>query len=505
MVSLDGIIEQIFRSYAFNVASNSTEERYLLVSKGNIDLSIGYSIGSETVSKRDLMQFLVLAGNDDADRKIFITTAGIPSEVRKFADEEDVQCWNKERFEREIGRAILAVIEEEKTQHRALFDDYLTSGEQGAPGVEQRTTAQEEEALESAEATEATEAAEAAVSGAEQAGGAATIAKPSVETTVSKPAVGAKTTSEPQSAQQEQPPAQESRSAGAQRILDALGPHDEPPLRKGVEVDHHTDALILGADSVKRPETVERAKVATTTEPEAESTPFALPLGPKPSDAADVTEKQSEEARHSKPPTPIIGHDEEEREAPHAATAPQLKPEEMPNTVLEPRVGSDEANRIAKKIVDVVRADLELIPYYVFDYNCEVPNEQGEMERHAGTVGVNGLTLDAEKWPQEFTTIEHVEEKSRKIIPQHSSDEAMQTAREAIIQANTKVVERKMERDSATIIEKKEMKPRAEAMDIALRSVLYNPVWCVEGSNGIMIISAANGHVVREDLFKSAE
>ena len=35
--------------------------------------------------------------------------------------------------------------------------------------------------------------------------------------------------------------------------------------------------------------------------------------------------------------------------------------------------------------------------------------------------------------------------------------------------------------------------------------LVYLPVWCIEGRNGVMIIDAASGNILKEETFKSRE
>ena len=46
------------------------------------------------------------------------------------------------------------------------------------------------------------------------------------------------------------------------------------------------------------------------------------------------------------------------------------------------------------------------------------------------------------------------------------------------------------------------MSPKEDAIEINRRGLIYLPVWCVEGSNGVMIINATTGKVVKEDTYR---
>ena len=48
------------------------------------------------------------------------------------------------------------------------------------------------------------------------------------------------------------------------------------------------------------------------------------------------------------------------------------------------------------------------------------------------------------------------------------------------------------------------MKPKFEAIDMNTKGIHYLPVWCIEGSNGLMIIDASSGKIIKEDIFRSS-
>jgi len=39
-------------------------------------------------------------------------------------------------------------------------------------------------------------------------------------------------------------------------------------------------------------------------------------------------------------------------------------------------------------------------------------------------------------------------------------------------------------------------------IDIQDKGIVYLPVWCAEGSKGVMLVDATTGNVIREDPFK---
>jgi hypothetical protein len=177
-------------------------------------------------------------------------------------------------------------------------------------------------------------------------------------------------------------------------------------------------------------------------------------------------------------------------------------PEDLGETIITPTISMTEVSEISKKIVQGFRFDLELIPYYLFDYSCEIIVEGlDETAQSLGTVAVNGLTNNVEQWDFEIETVNNIEGSHTKLEPRIDIKKALQSARESAIAWNTKEIQTQDDRGSVTIYEKKKMRPNEDAIVIKKRGLVYLPVWCVEGSNGVMIINATSGKVIKEDLY----
>ncbi|UCG70425.1 MAG: hypothetical protein JSV09_05265, partial [Thermoplasmata archaeon] len=146
------------------------------------------------------------------------------------------------------------------------------------------------------------------------------------------------------------------------------------------------------------------------------------------------------------------------------------------------------------------------IPYYVFDYSCELLVEgKTTPQINSGILAVNGLTNNAENWDFEFDTVEDMETSHTKLEPKFDEDRAFETARESAITLNTREIQTVDDRGAVTIYEKKKVRPKEGAIDIVRRGLIYLPVWCVEGSNGVMIINATTGKVIKEDIYREGD
>lgn len=180
--------------------------------------------------------------------------------------------------------------------------------------------------------------------------------------------------------------------------------------------------------------------------------------------------------------------------------------EEVKEVIMKPNITMSEVGEISKKIVQGFRFDLELIPYYVFDYTCELIVEgKTTPQINQGTLAVNGLTNNVETWNFDFETVIDVETTHTKLEPRFDEGKAFDTAKESAITLNTREIQTVDDRGAVTIYEKKKVRPKEGAIDIRKRGLIYLPVWCVEGSNGVMIINATTGKVIKEDIYRESD
>jgi hypothetical protein len=183
-----------------------------------------------------------------------------------------------------------------------------------------------------------------------------------------------------------------------------------------------------------------------------------------------------------------------------------LGEDEPGELIMKPRMTINEVSEISKKIVQGFRFDLELIPYYVFEYFCELCVEgQPTPQTSSGIIAVNGLTNSAESWDFPFETVMDLETTHTKLEPKVDENRAFVTAKETSIALNTREIQTVDDRGAVTIYEKKKVSPKEGAIDINRRGLIYLPVWCVEGSNGVMIINATTGKVVKEDIYREGD
>ena len=170
--------------------------------------------------------------------------------------------------------------------------------------------------------------------------------------------------------------------------------------------------------------------------------------------------------------------------------------------VVKPKIGISGAKAIGKKLGEPSVA-LELIPYYVYNYSCEVLVEGSlDTKMNKGIIAVNGITKEAEEWSMDIET-GTPDSGYAKLPVRINEKKSWEIAYQRIIELNTKVVEVMDERDVAVVFEKRKIKPKEDAVTIDLSGLYYFPVWNIKGKTGIMIINAVTSEVIKEEIYKN--
>jgi hypothetical protein len=405
VVNFNSLIIKIFKSHGFEINSSSDYSKYILASKDNINLSVGYSDIDEEISVTKVRNFFRAAKKDNADRVIYIIpNQKYSSSIDKFASDRKIQLWDRERLEHELGRAILERIDLTSTEE-AVEDEFLEL-----------------------------------------------ISSDKLARTETKIPEDSETT---------------------EIILDAVpepdtGTTETVPIM--VPFFQSSDESEPSSSSGSPETTTEAADVLsslenTTHEFESES---------------DVVDASDLDIEPSKKPLPeqVSGF-----------------------KIVKPAVSKDKAASMANKIVRGFRFNLELIPYYLFSYTCTFETDSMEDSINEGLIGINGLTSNIETWTKNFETTSYLDEEHTKLEVKFPYEKAVELVRNAVVELNTRLIETRDESESTVIFERKKLKPKSDAIEILNDGLYYLPVWCIEGSNGLMIIDASSGKIIKEDFF----
>lgn len=166
---------------------------------------------------------------------------------------------------------------------------------------------------------------------------------------------------------------------------------------------------------------------------------------------------------------------------------------------LKANIKKKDAEKIAEKIMHK-HLILELFPYYIFEYKCEILIEgKIDMKKLEGMIGVNAITKDVIEW-EETEEGSNYEVAPIKHRTKFDMKKAMLISRAYIVKSNTKEITMKVEKQGNVLYEKKRIEPNTETIEMINKGIYYLPIWHVEGTNGIMKINAVNGEVVKEEI-----
>jgi hypothetical protein len=179
---------------------------------------------------------------------------------------------------------------------------------------------------------------------------------------------------------------------------------------------------------------------------------------------------------------------------------------ESPEKVLKPSLTLSDVKEISSKTTGGYKFELELVPYYFYDYFCIVKISGIESpDKRAGTIGVNALTGDAQPWAALPEVVSELGEPHVRLEPKVQQQDSDAVAMAKVISMHTEEVERVVEKGHARIFDKVIVKPERGDVTLNPRGLLYVPMWCVEGLHGVMVLNAVTAKVVSEEYYRKAD
>jgi hypothetical protein len=169
--------------------------------------------------------------------------------------------------------------------------------------------------------------------------------------------------------------------------------------------------------------------------------------------------------------------------------------------IIKPFMTLTDVVELSKKSVKGFRYVLELVPHHLFNFRCEPGPPEG-VTRSDGLISVNALTRKCEFWDQNFETVASLNHVHTRIEPKLSEGDARELARKFAIDESTTVIENIKEKEHTVVTEKKVIRPNDDEIVLEDRGMVYLPIWCVEGTNGVMIVNAAAGKIIEEDYYE---
>jgi hypothetical protein len=169
---------------------------------------------------------------------------------------------------------------------------------------------------------------------------------------------------------------------------------------------------------------------------------------------------------------------------------------------IEVRLSPGEAQARAPRLHGAARCDLQFIPYHMFDYQVELEDDVGALVvRNNGTLAVNALTGQAQEWNQSpaMRASPPADRAASVLRPSIDAMAAYEQANRAVKDLHTRVVEKVEERGTVTVFQKLHVKPRDGAIELRSRGTIYLPVWCIEAPQGVAVVNANTGRIVKEE------
>ena len=165
-------------------------------------------------------------------------------------------------------------------------------------------------------------------------------------------------------------------------------------------------------------------------------------------------------------------------------------------------VDEDELRGLYEDRLNPERIILLLVPYFVYDYKCEITFEGTKKNRiMAGTIAINGINRAYEKWDNVFETIPEIEEPFQKYEVNISGDEAYTRAYESVIELANKEITILTEKPSTIIVEKKRTRPKLSSIILENERFVYLPIWKIEGRKGHALVNGVTGDIIKLEQY----
>lgn len=168
--------------------------------------------------------------------------------------------------------------------------------------------------------------------------------------------------------------------------------------------------------------------------------------------------------------------------------------EERTERIVKPNFSLEDVKYLARHEIQGYKFDLELVPHYLFHFVLTL----ADGKQKAGIAAVNALTSHVETWRWGFELVDSIELLYSKREPKIDFEKAKQIAQDMIAKEYKSHTETVKDYGHTEMIERKG--PKKEAIEIEPKGLVYLPVWCVEGTNGAMIVNSSSGKIISEHL-----
>lgn len=166
------------------------------------------------------------------------------------------------------------------------------------------------------------------------------------------------------------------------------------------------------------------------------------------------------------------------------------------------RLDLKEVVEISARTVGGFSHRLELVPHYIFSYDVPLFVGEGRIGSKDGLLAVNALTKVVEPWAEMPQTVTRLEQGHKRLEPVLEEEDACGLVRVAVEKEHTYERDMVRENGQVTMTERVVVYPRLDQGSIKPMGLIYVPIWCVEGTKGVMVLNASTGKVLSEDYFR---
>lgn len=145
---------------------------------------------------------------------------------------------------------------------------------------------------------------------------------------------------------------------------------------------------------------------------------------------------------------------------------------------------------------------LDLVPHYVFSYDVPLYVGDGRIGSKDGMLAINALTKAVEPWAEMPQTVPKLDQGHKRLEPTLEEEDASSLMRVAVEREHTYERDMVRENGQVTMTERVMVHPRLDEGSFKPMGLVYVPVWCVEGTKGVMILNASTGKVLSEEHFR---
>lgn len=170
--------------------------------------------------------------------------------------------------------------------------------------------------------------------------------------------------------------------------------------------------------------------------------------------------------------------------------------------VIPMRISLQDVVELSSRSVGGFSHRLELVPHYLFSYQVPLYVGEGKIGGREGTMAVNALTKDVQSWDQVPETVANLDQGHKRLEPILEEEDASALVRSTVEKEHTYERDMVRENGQVTMTERVTVHPRLDLGSVRSLGIYYVPIWCVEGTKGVMVLNASTGKVLSEDYFR---